>query len=89
MHRVQEEYTMVGQNAATKKVGRIGRILFSMPMVAKAGRMTGVDARSMSGAEKRDHSRSNALVMRVDTRAPKHEYLEQELLRARTPWWAQ
>ena len=80
---------MVGQNAATKKVGRIGRILFSMPMVANAGRMSGVGARSMSGSEKRDHSMNSAMVMRVDTRAPRHEHLEQEVLRARMPWWAQ
>ena len=80
---------MIGQNAAAKKVGRIGRILFSMPMVANAGRMSGVGARAMSDSEKRDYSRSSTIVMRVDTRAPKKEYLEQEVLRARMPWWAQ
>ena len=84
---------MIGQNTAAKKVGRIGRILFSMPMVANAGRMSGVGARAMSDSEKRDHTRSSTIVitivMRVDTRAPKHEYLEQEVLRSRMPWWAQ
>ncbi len=65
---------MIGQNTAAKKVGRIGRILFSMPIVANAGRMSGVGARAMSDSEKRDHTRNSTIVMRVDTHAPKKEY---------------